>query len=45
VVDEWVDTGEHAVRLYTGTLPVGTYFYRLILDGALVETKEMVIQR
>jgi trimeric autotransporter adhesin len=38
-------TGEGQIELHIGTLPPGTYNYSLMMDGQVVDTKRMIIQK
>ncbi|MEN0047679.1 MAG: tail fiber domain-containing protein [Bacteroidota bacterium] len=38
-------TGEGQIELETSTLGVGNYFYSLLLDGQLFETKQMILSK
>jgi hypothetical protein len=39
------ETGNGQVNIKTETYPAGTYFYSLLLDGQVFETKRMVLTR
>lgn len=39
------ETGNGQINIKTETYPAGTYFYSLLLDGKLFETKRMVLTR
>lgn len=39
------DKGQGQVVLKTGDLQSGNYYYSLVLDGQLFETKQMVLTR
>lgn len=38
-------TGKGQVDIQANTYPAGTYYYALIVDGVLIETKKMVLMR
>lgn len=40
-----LEMGEGQLRLRVTDYPAGTYFYSLILDGAIFETKQMVFAK
>jgi hypothetical protein len=39
------EAGDGQLTIKAGTYPAGTYFYSLVLDGQVFETKRMVLTR
>jgi hypothetical protein len=43
LVDEARPAGVYTVRWDASSLPSGVYFYRLIVDGRVIQTKKMTL--